>query len=120
MHSKLLTSFSVITLLGVSVASYASWIKYVEGDGKVPNGDCLEMICANGCVENDDFYGYCCPGNGLCNVNGINVDECCQIDEFCDGGTCQSIRQCTVEIGGQCNNTDKCCKNNYDKLCLFF
>ena len=99
-----LIGLSVITLFGVSTMAYGAWIKYgtkYTPGAPVPKGDCLEMLCPNGCVENSDtgYIAYCCPGGGSCRVgSGANIrdlNECCGEDEFCDAGTCKK-KQCIV------------------------
>ena len=47
-HLSLLT-----TLLLTSSMVYAGWTRYLDGGEQTPKGDCLEMICEYGCVEDD-------------------------------------------------------------------
>ena len=93
MKAKLFISLSVIALMGVSSVSYGELIRYASGDGKVPKGDCLEMVCAHGCVEdsNGNYVGHCC-GDGSLNSE-------CYGEHCCSGGLV-----CSNPIGkGKCS-----------------
>ncbi len=112
MKTKLLMTLSLTGLLGMSAISHAGWIKY---DGAtynvgdpIPNGDCLEMICEHGCVEEDgSFIGYCCPSDGAnghnCRVNNEFVGACCQ-SGLCINGYCEAI-SCSAYSGTSTSNT---------------
>lgn len=89
-------TFGVKADLLVPVDSTTNQSKlYINGrasDGSIPQSDCLEMMCPNGCVEEKGtLIGYCCPGNDLCRVNGKNISECCG-----DGKTCNAEGKCEV------------------------
>jgi len=63
-----------------------------RGNRKIPNGNCLEMMCEHGCVENNAYEGWCCPNAGntgdSCTVTeGIDADACCQLG-VCNEGKC--------------------------------
>ena len=96
MQSKLFLSLSVVALLGVSTVVYGEWIRY-KGDGtdaRIPKGDCLEMMCNHGCVEDSDnsYVGLCCDTDGKngdsCKAGDKNVAACCQSGECDQDGKC--------------------------------
>ncbi len=109
MKTKLLMTLSLTGLLGMSAISHAGGIKYGAtynvGD-PIPNGDCMEMICEHGCVEEDgSFIGHCCPSSGAegesCNTDGISVDACCQDGMACENGVCKKK---TCQVGSTTYN----------------
>lgn len=96
--NKIILGLLVGMPLGLSTASYGAWTKYFEGDGHAPNGDCLEMICPFGCVEDDEnnFFGHCCPTAGR-NGDACTIDLCCQSGMVC--GTDKKCKYTTCQIG---------------------
>ena len=50
---KRLSLFSVL-LLSSSLVYADSYTGYMDGDGKTRQAACMEMICPNGCVENNE------------------------------------------------------------------
>ena len=108
---KLLSVYTMI-LLGISTTVYAGWTKYVFGDGQVPKGDCLEMMCEYGCIEREsghNFEGKCCPAGNL--------------GENCYGGICPCSGEmrciqdmCSCPVGFETyttyQNEPGCCDKN--------
>ena len=106
--------------MGLSVASHAAdgnwvWYKFDEnnklnvrpqsaegGDRKVPKGDCWEMMCQYGCVENEEGPGKCCPNVG-------NTGDSCTVAEGMDVAVCCSKNN----NNGNCANTSS--RTWYDK-----
>ena len=115
MKSTLFISLSTIALVGVSVVTHAAMIKYMDGDiNHVPQGDCLEMMCDYGCVEDQGtFIGHCCPSAGsnnqACNPGGVNIGECCQQDK---GLVCSAGGSCACTEGTEWNGT-QCVKCSF-------
>ena len=114
MLKKSIIFCSAVLLMGamhVSVPAYAEWIRYRTGDGQVPKGDCLEMMCSSGvCIEdsNNDFFGKCCETEGKVNQS-CEGDECCQSGLECKNGVCKE--KCVGLYNGQ-GNTTGCCYPN--------
>ncbi len=65
----------------------AGWTRYLDGGGTIPKGDCLEMFCEYGCMEDDSGNGQCCPSDGSKGSN-CNLNECCQEGLVCQNGKC--------------------------------
>ncbi len=118
MKTKLLMTLSLTGLLGMSAISHAGGIKYGAtynvGD-PIPNGDCMEMMCEHGCVEEDgSFIGHCCPSSGAdgesCNTDGISIDACCN-SSFCIDG------KCGCKKNSDCDEDLLCDKDNHTCIC---
>jgi len=123
MQLKWILYFCTGTLLGMSAVVHGGWVKYVSGDGQTPRGGCREMICPNGCVEDDAGYGKCCSAGGLgdecwgglCCQTGYTCDNehCCPNGKpFWNGITCV---QCKASL--DCTDTSKDCLNYACKVC---
>ena len=119
MKKHLFLHLSFMGLMGLSTIAYGgstpNYTKYVTGDGKIPHGDCLEMMCQYGCVEDDTngkYVGYCCPSLGAfgqsCSSNSVSLDICCQLGLSCIGN------KCVCPSGTEWNGTKcvKCTFNN--------
>ena len=91
MKTKLFISLSVVALFGLSATAYGTlYINGKDKDGNFPKGDCWEMKCPNGCVEEEGtFTGHCCPGGDSCRINGKDIAECCG-----EGKTCNEEGKC--------------------------
>ncbi len=118
---KLLLSIGLLCLVGTAAVTYATcqdsdgYKCYLEDDySKSPQGDCLEMICEHGCVENSEFEGHCCeaPKEGLDCREDVYKDGClietkksCGDKEYCDAdGQCKEKKECTPA----CNECQMC------------
>lgn len=93
MKRVLFVFVSVTCLWGISVMAYGKL--YIDGrtsEGAIPQSDCLEMVCPNGCVEEEGtLEGHCCPGGDSCRVDGKNIPECCGEGKSCNAeGKCES------------------------------
>ena len=131
-------------LLSSSLVCAATYMAYMDGDGKTRQGACLEMICPNGCVENNEtLLGYCCPdGTSVANTGDETDQSLCRcpvekpkwdestktcIEEECpdgwhkDNGLCCPYSQ--VNYKGECtceNPANKCgdaCCNGVGEKC---
>ena len=86
--NKILSSISFFCLIGISTIVYAEWVKFTgkyEPGKAIPNGDCLEMMCEHGCVENDSYEGWCCSAGNMGDkcYGGL----CCKEGLFCSSFT---------------------------------
>lgn len=121
MKKHLFLHLSFMGLMGLSTIAYGGWTKYgpnFKSGDPIPNGDCLEMICEHGCVEDDTngkYMGYCCPSNGQCRVeSGEDVALCCENGTPCIQGMCGCPTGTTEYIG--IGNIKACCNNTTHKL----
>ena len=89
---------SLLSVLLISSSMvYAEWIT----KGTDYKGDCLEMICEHGCVENSDtLKGRCCPQP----VEGTNC-----VSDTVDEYNCKRKKKICV-TGQYCNTTSKTCQ----------
>lgn len=134
MKSKLFTSLGLVIFIGISAAAYGAIVKYTSGDGKIPQGDCLEMMCQYGCAEEEGtFIGHCCPSAGsinqVCKSDGVSINECCQQDKglVCSNDKCAcpadkpiwNGSQCCFDVGCGCNvaKVNGCCPGVVDVGC---
>jgi len=102
MKIKLFILLVLVALLGVSVITYAGWTRYDMNDGQTPKGACLEMICENGCVENDEKEGYCCPVP----EEGIS----CASDKYDERG-------CKIYAKKECSSNEICNTKGECQVC---
>ncbi len=107
MKKHLFLHLSFMGLMGLSTIVYGgstpSYTKYVTGDGKIPNGDCLEMMCQYGCVENDKGVGKCCSSAGKAWAS-------CEVGLCCKSGICDNGK-CGCETSADCLDLHTYCSN---------
>jgi len=85
MVHSLFLFLSMLVLLGWSPEVSA---KLYPRDG-IPQGDCLERMCASGvCYENDKFEGLCCPKKEDLPKMGETCTECGCLSGECEEGKC--------------------------------
>lgn len=116
-HLSLLT-----TLLLTSSMVYAGWTRYLDGGEQTPKGDCLEMICEYGCVEDDKGNGECCPTPTLENCLTAQFDEkgcpLCKCKEGYEywNDTCRV--KCDSDSGLKRDENGNCICDNSKSCCL--
>lgn len=97
-----LSVYCLIGVLGISTLAYAEWKRYIDEYmlEQAPRGDCLEMICQYGCVENDEGEGHCCSEG--------TFGSLCDTEE---GG-------CACQSGLSCKSDKKCgCPEGFTRRC---
>ncbi len=116
MKKHLFLHLSFMGLMGLSTIAYGGWTKYgpnFKSGDPIPNGDCLEMMCEHGCVEDTNGEGECCPGEGNCRtLSGEDVDLCCEDGQICNIGHC-----CPVETPKWDAEQQKCVECLVDEDC---
>lgn len=130
-------------LLSSSLCHADNYTGYVSGDGKKPKGACWEMICPNGCVENERGEGYCCSeGTSIVNTGDetnqrlcrcpaktpkwyTTTSRCveCLTDKDCAGDSvCNPNKTCSCATGTtpytKLDGTNSCCNTTTHVLSI--
>ncbi len=113
MKKHLFIHLSFMGLMGLSTIAYGGsvWTKYgpeFKSGDPIPNGDCLEMMCQYGCVEDENgLNGTCCPNDGT-NGSACTIGACCQSGS-CINGKCGCEKDTDCEGEAYCDETSKTC-----------
>ena len=130
MKKHLLLHLGIMGLMGLSTIAYGGWTKYgpeFKSGDPIPNGDCLEMMCEHGCVEDENgLNGTCCPNDGT-NGSACTIGACCKSGSCINGKCgCEKDTDCPGEqvcLSGVCvcsnegtaytklDNTIGCCNS---------
>ena len=110
---KLFLSSCILALLSIPTISKAQ-VFFPDSD-EIPEGDCLEMICEYGCVEDAQKNGSCCPApikgqNCLLNkydTNGCLIEETTECEYGCVATPDGLGRCCPAPQEGESCNTDE-------------
>lgn len=133
MKKIFLSTCAIFVFMTISGHAYSqNWTVYQKNSTKTPKAACLEMICPNGCAENTNGRGECCPTpqEGESCKNDIYDEKGCLIKrkKVCPANySCQPDGSCVYNmcpegrtaIGNNCcltpnvytdvNGEQKCC-----------
>jgi len=103
---------SAFCLVCISPLAYGSWhMTNINVSNMQPKGDCLEMLCSNGCLEDDKGNANCCSAGNLGDKCWGGL--CCQKGLVCssatDEGTCvECVKNSDCEGGLICSSSNTC------------